>query len=103
MTFLIFLIIVLLVIAEISYSWKRTVRVAKEVSKRTKATVSSDGCVVPQEEDETCEGKDGHTHKELVGYENEKFGKRYVVHNEIENGYVVLNGVRKKIKDCKDD
>lgn len=57
-------------------------------------TRSSDGHIVPKEEDLTCDNVAGHNHKPVEG--------RYIVHNEPNNGYVVLNGEVKKIEDCKD-
>ena len=57
-------------------------------------TISSDGHIVSKEEDLTCNNIAGHSHKPVEG--------RYIVHNEPNNGYVVLNGEVKKIEDCKD-
>ena len=59
---------------------------------------SSDGHRVPRNEDLTCETNDGHNH---VRYSEEEYGKRYIVHNEPETGYVVLNGVKRRLEDCK--
>ena len=61
-------------------------------------TVSSDGHVVPKKDDFTCEGKEGHYHEP----QSEEFGQRYIVHEEPENGYVVLNGKMIRLEDCKD-
>ena len=71
-----------------------TVRTAK----RSRTVRSSDGHVIPKGEDLTCETNEGHHH--TTGSESE-FGKRYIVHNEPETGYVVLNGVKRKLTDCK--
>lgn len=70
--------------------------------KRRRATISSDGHVVPPNEDVTCEGKDGHNHPKMTPAQQREFGPRYIVHNEPETGYVVLNGVKRRISDCKD-
>ena len=75
--------------------------VVKERRGRKKM-VSSDGHVVSPRDDETCEGKDGHIHRRLSPQDTADFGKRYIVHNDPETGYVVLNGVKRKISDCKD-
>lgn len=64
--------------------------------KKKRKTVSSDGHVVPADEDLTCDTKYGHRH---VPDQN---GRRYIVHEEPEDGWVVLNGVKRRIKDCKD-
>ena len=29
-----------------------------------------------------------------------EFGPRYIVHDEPEEGYVILNGVKRKLTDC---
>ena len=61
---------------------------------KTRRTISSDGHVVPAKSDPTCEGEYGHDH----GPQRER---RYIVHDEPNEGYVVLNGVKRKIEDCK--
>lgn len=66
------------------------------VTKARKQNISSDGHKVPLNEDLTCTVKDGHHHEE-----SNEFGSRYIVHNEPEQGYVVLNGVKRRIIDCK--
>ena len=58
-----------------------------------KKTVSSDGHAIPKDRDITCETQYGHDHSES--------GRRYIVHEEPETGYVVLNGVKRKISDLK--
>ena len=68
--------------------------ISKAAKKRN---VSSDGHIVPENEDLTCENLEGHHHES-----NNEYGSRYIVHNEPEDGYVVLNGVMRKIEDCKD-
>lgn len=69
---------------------------AHSIKKAQHKTMSSDGHVVPKSQDLTCEAKYDHHH---VPDEN---GKRYIVHEEPEDGWVVLNGVKRRIKDCKD-
>ncbi len=61
----------------------------KNATKKT--TLSSDGHKVPKAEDPTC-AKYGHDHGDL--------GQRYIVHQEVDEGYMRLNGVRVKIKDA---
>ena len=53
-----------------------------------KLKVSSDG---------HCDTNDGHHHAD----QSAEFGRRYIVHNEPNEGYVVLNGVQRKLEDCK--
>ncbi len=57
-------------------------------------TVSDDGHSVRSDQDLTCETKYGHDHS-VPGE------RRYIVHEDPEEGYVVLNGIKRKIKDCK--
>ena len=73
------------------------VMIAVKSSKRKKALRSSDGHIVSQKEDLTCETKANHKHPK-----SNEFGERYIVHNEPSLGYVTLNGVLRKIEDCKD-
>ena len=70
-------------------------------SKRRKKTIASDGHVIPKEKDITCEGRDGHSHPEMSAKDKADFGPRYIVHDDPEIGYVILNGVKRKISDCK--
>lgn len=67
-------------------------------SKNKKKTISSDGHVVPKTQDFTCENEFGHNHPNSS---NPEYGRRYIVHEEPEEGYVVLNGIKRKISDCK--
>lgn len=62
-------------------------------------TISSDGHAVAHNEDLTCETRQGHVHPETLQLEKE-YGHRYIVHDEPEEGYVVLNGVKRKLTDC---
>ena len=64
--------------------------IAKSLSQ--KHTSSDDGHVIRSEDDPTC-AKYGHDHKS---------GRRYIVHEEPNEGYVILNGVKHKLKDCAD-
>jgi hypothetical protein len=57
-------------------------------------TISSDGHTIPYKDDITCETKDGHHHPTS----NQP---RYIVHEEPEEGYVILNGKKIRLKDCK--
>lgn len=71
-------------------------------SRKQGRMISSDGHVVSKEEDLTCEGRDGHVHPKLSAKDAADFGRRYIVHNDPETGYVILNGVKRKLSDCKD-
>lgn len=86
-SFLVFYLIVVFMIVAV---------VVSAAAKIRKQNVSSDGHKVPFSEDLTCTAKDGHHHTE-----SSEFGSRYIVHNEPEQGYVVLNGLKRKISDCK--
>ncbi len=66
-------------------------------NNRIRKTISSDGHVVPKDQDLTCE-RYGHDHRKEGTNE---FGRRYIVHEDPEEGFVVLNGVKRKISDCK--
>lgn len=61
-------------------------------AKRARRPVSDDGHAIPKEQDITCTALDGHDHHNIP---------RYIVHTDAETGYVVLNGVKRKISDCK--
>ena len=61
---------------------------------------SSDGHIVPKEDSFTCETKEGHHHPKMSQSDINDFGKRYIVHDEPEDGYVVLNGVRRRLDEC---
>ena len=66
----------------------------KKSSAHPAKTVSDDGHRIPRNKDITCNGKYGHDHPEETQ-------PRYIVHEEPEDGYVVLNGVKRKLEDCK--
>ncbi len=59
--------------------------------KKKPPTVSSDGHQIPPDMDPTC-AKYGHVHEET--------GHRYIVHEEPEQGYVILNGKKISLKDA---
>lgn len=63
------------------------------LQKRFGKTISDDGHVVPESQDLTCETRHGHHHAST--------GPRYIVHEEPERGYVVLNGVKRRLTDCR--
>lgn len=46
------------------------------------------------QKDVTCET--------LYGHEHDENGHRYIVAQKAETGYVILNGVKRRISDCKD-
>lgn len=58
--------------------------------------ISSDGHVVQKSQDFTCETNYGHEHDAP----QESFERRYIVHEDPEEGYVVLNGIKRKLEDC---
>lgn len=61
--------------------------------RKTYGTKSSDGHYVPKSQDMTCR-KYGHRHET-------ESTPRYIVHEDPETGYVILNGIKRKISDCK--
>lgn len=67
--------------------------VSDTLKKFFEKTVSDDGHPVPKSQDLTCETKHGHRHAPT--------GPRYIVHEEPELGYVVLNGVKRRLTDCR--
>ncbi len=81
-----FLIIVAVVVW---YAFKSVI----EATRSKEGTRSDDGHVVRKEQDMTCNTKYGHDHPET---------KRFIVHEDPDEGYVVLNGVKRRIQDCKD-
>ena len=83
------------------FSLFRRLLTGNRTGKRRR-TVSSDGHVVPANQDLTCETTQGHVHRSPSGKEESEFDKRYIVLYDPETGYVVLNGVMRRISDCKD-
>lgn len=69
----------------------------KRNAGRRSVRVSSDGHKIPRNMDITCEGEYGHNHSIPADLAE----KRYIVHEEPEEGYVILNGVKRNIRDCK--
>lgn len=57
--------------------------------------MSDDGHTVPPSQDLTCETQYGHDHSDT------RQNKRYIVHEDPQQGYVILNGIKRKISDCK--
>lgn len=60
--------------------------------------VSSDGHRIPRSMDITCAGIRDHHHRKIPGEERIP---RYIVHEDPEMGYVILNGVKRRLTDCK--
>ena len=87
MFFLVWIVIVLTFFTIIFASTKM-----KNPLKR-RMTVSNDGHVVPANEDLTCETVYGHDHGDRQ--------PRYIVHEEPVEGYVVLNGIKRSLEECK--
>ena len=88
MFFIIWIVIILTFFAVIVGSTKIK---SPSIKRRT---VSSDGHVVRRSQDITCETVYGHTH----GQED---GRRYIVHEDPSEGYVVLNGIKRSLEECK--
>ena len=76
-----------------------SIRKAQQTVVSGRHPVSSDGHRVPPEDDLTV--STGASRYEHQGNE-EEFGRRYIVHNEPVEGYVILNGIMRKLEDCKD-
>ncbi|MBQ1325147.1 MAG: hypothetical protein IIY52_03930 [Solobacterium sp.] len=77
-----------------------SIRRAQQTVVSGRRPVSSDGHEVPPEEDLTVNTSAGHyAHRE---HNEDDFGRRYIVHNEPVQGYVILNGIMWKLEDCKD-
>ena len=70
--------------------------------RRSSRTTASDGHTIPYENDITCEGRDNHRHPQPSAEDIANYGRRYIVHDDPENGFVILNGVKRRISDCKD-
>ncbi len=94
--FFVIIVVYLVIMVFISIFSSRT-RVNSNAQGRRRP-VSSDGHEVPRAQDLTCETKYGHVHNRLPEYERTP---RYIVHEDPEEGYVVLNGIKRKISDCK--
>ncbi len=89
MFFFVWIIIILTFAAVILGSTK-----TKNPVSRLKRTIADDGHVIPFENDITCETAYGHNHA-ATGE------RRYIVHEDPPEGYVVLNGIKRRIEDCK--
>ncbi len=59
-----------------------------------KRTMGLDGHFIRREQDLTCETEYGHDH----GTSAEP---RYIVHDDPTDGYVILNGVKRSLDECK--
>jgi len=70
--------------------------IGKAAKNSSVNTISNDGHIVPKNQDLTCEQQYGHNHSSTVSEE-----RRYIVHEDPEKGYVILNGVKRRIEDCK--
>lgn len=64
-------------------------------------TRAHDGHLIQKENDITCDIKNGHTHKKPTAKEIADYGRRFIVHEDPPEGYVILNGVKRKISECK--
>jgi hypothetical protein len=100
---LILLFMFLLVMVMILFTY---VRYRSKLSRQKqmyprRRTVSSDGHAVSRRDDITCTDEAGHNHQKEISRMEQEFGPRYIVHNDPEEGYVVLNGVKRRLEDCK--
>ncbi len=67
---------------------------SRKTNEHSSKTISDDGHRIPKKQDITCYGEYGHDHPEDVQ-------PRYIVHEEPVEGYVILNGIKRKLEDCK--
>ncbi len=77
--------------------------------KVRRPTIAHDGHYIRRENDITCETQYGHYHpgpeefrpdEDMPAVPGEPT-PRYIVHDDPEEGYVVLNGIKRKLEDCK--
>lgn len=61
-------------------------------ARARRRAVSDDGHKVKKKEDLTCNTKYGHDHHTDP--------HQYIVHEDPEEGYVILNGIKRRLKDC---
>ena len=109
MVFFIVFIIIMIVVVSVFLSIVQTANnpesktpfsnyfsVADDGSIVPKKTISSDGCMVPKSQDLTCETEYGHKHGETMP-------ERYIVHeeNNLNERYVILNGVKRTYEETK--
>lgn len=87
MFFLVWIIIILTFFAVIMGSTK--IRFPS-----VRRTVAHDGHVIPRENDITCETAYGHDH-------GQSEGRRYIVHEDPPEGFVILNGIKRSLEECK--
>lgn len=90
---IIFIIVLFIIVTGYVHAGIATGNTIKQTWKQSKPHAS-----VPKRDDMTCNTEYGHAH-DTSALEKE-YGKRYIVHNEPETGYVILNGVKRKLKDC---
>ena len=91
-----FLFVAIFIVYVVSYVMFVKRRISKTGTTTHRFERSSDGHIVSADESFTCETKEGHNHPKISA----EFGQRYIVHNDPEDGYVILNGVRRKLDDC---
>ncbi len=72
-----------------------TIVSASRASAKRRPPQSDDGHTVKASQDLTCETKYGHDHGSQTAM------KRYIVHEDPPEGYVILNGIKRKISDCR--
>ena len=72
-----------------------TIVSASRAAAKRRPPQSDDGHTVKASQDLTCETKYGHNH------DSRNAAKRYIVHEDPPEGYVILNGIKRKISDCR--
>lgn len=77
----------------VSLTKSKAVQITQRNGRVKYRTLASDSHYIPKKKDITCK-RYGHKHPiESI--------PRYIVHEEPETGYVILNGIKRKISDCK--
>ena len=93
MFFFVWIIIVLTFFAIVLGSTKAAKSSDRKRRANVRRTISSDGHAVSRKNDLTCETKYGHDHGDAQ--------PRYIVHEDPDEGYVILNGIKRRLEDCK--
>ncbi len=87
MFFILWIVIILTFFSVIMASTK------VKIPSRFTGAVSDDGHVVSRDNDLTCETVYGHQHEHAE--------PRYIVHEDPDEGFVILNGVKRSLEECK--
>ena len=88
------LVFILVIIATIAISVSKNPDLKNAIQKN-KGTMSSDGHIVPADQDLTCENEYGHNH-------GKSLPERYVVHEDDDLGdrWIILNGKKISLKEA---